>query len=149
MADPEPADAGAVEEESPTQPIPRLKMPSQLSSTQELVDSVASDPSPVDPQKVDEEKVDPAIDEAEKVDEDEELADDQPDGAQNYRTRVAEAELPDDVREAVLYEVDKLERTNDQSPESDDIRTWLDTMLDLPWSTEIMDSIDIEGSRGC
>ena len=147
VADPEPADAGAVEEESPTQPIPRLKMPSQLSSTQELVDSVASDPSPVDPQKVDEEKVDPAIDEAEKVDEDEELADDQPDGAQNYRTRVAEAELPDDVREAVLYEVDKLERTNDQSPESDDIRTWLDTMLDLPWSTEIMDSIDIEGSR--
>ena len=147
VADLEPADAGVVEEESPTQPIPRVKMPSQPLSTQELVDSIASDPAPVGTQKVDEEKVDPAIDEAEKVDGNEELAGDQPDSAQNYRTRVAEAELPDDVGEAVLREVDKLERTGDQSPESDDIRTWLDTMLDLPWNTKTMDSIDIQGSR--
>ena len=91
VADPEPADAGAVEEESPTQPIPRLKMPSQPSSTQELVDSVASDPSPVDAQKVDEEKVDPAAGDTGQVVGDKELTDDELDGAQNYRTRVEEA----------------------------------------------------------
>ena len=147
VADPEPADAGAVEEESPTQPIPRVKMPSQPLSTQELVDSVASVPAPVDAQKVDEEKVDPAADDTGEVVGEKELAEGELDGAQNYRTRVEEAQLPDDVREAALREVDKLERTSDQSPESDDIRTWLDTMLDLPWSTETMDSIDIQGSR--
>ena len=76
-----------------------------------------------------------------------ELAEDELDGAQKYRTRVEEAQLPDDVREAALREVGKLERTSDQSPESDDIRTWLDTILDLPWSTGTTDWIDIQGSR--
>ena len=76
-----------------------------------------------------------------------ELAEGEPDGAQDYRTRVEEAQLPDDVREAALCEVGKLERTSDQSPESGDIRTWLDTILDLPWSTKITDWIDIQGSR--
>src|SRR4029450_7377266 len=28
-----------------------------------------------------------------------------------------------------------------------DIRAWLDTILELPWSTKITDSIDIQGSR--
>ena len=58
-----------------------------------------------------------------------------------------EAELPDDVRKAALCEVGKLERTSDQSPESGEIRIWLDTILDLPWSTETTDWIDIQGSR--
>jgi hypothetical protein len=65
----------------------------------------------------------------------------------DYRTRVEEAQLPDDVREAALCEVGKLERTSDQSPESGDIRTRLDTTLDLPWSTKTTDWIDIQGSR--
>jgi hypothetical protein len=76
-----------------------------------------------------------------------ELAEGEPDGAQGYRTRVEEAQLPDDVRRAALCEVGKLERTSDQSPESGDIRTWLDTILDLPWSTKTADWIDIQGSR--
>ena len=57
------------------------------------------------------------------------------------------AELPDDVRKAALGEVDKLERTSDQSPDSGEIRIWLDTILDLPWSTKTTDWIDIQGSR--
>ena len=76
-----------------------------------------------------------------------ELGEDEPDGAQDYRTRVAEAQLPDDVRKAALREVGKLERASDQSPESGYIRTWLDTILDLPWSTRTTDSIDIQAAR--
>ena len=34
-----------------------------------------------------------------------------------------------------------------RAPESGDIRTWLDTILDLPWSTKTTDWIDIQGSR--
>jgi hypothetical protein len=121
--------ASALEEEIPIQPIPR---PTQQLSTQVTADPVAADPAAGDAKNIDREK---------------ELAENETDGARDYRTRVEEAQLPDDIREAALREVGKLERTSDQSPESDDIRNWLDTMLDLPWSTNIMDSIDIQGSH--
>ena len=136
-----------VNEEIPTQRIPRVKMPRQQLSTQGMADLGAADAGTVDANKVDREKVDPAAHETEKVDGEMEFAEAEPDGAQDYRRRVEEAQLPDDVRTAALCEVDKLERTSDQSPESGDIQTWLDTILDLPWSTKTMDSIDIQESR--
>jgi ATP-dependent Lon protease len=66
---------------------------------------------------------------------------------QDYRARVEAAELPEHVHKAAMAEVDKLERTSDQSPEVGWIRTWLDTILDLPWSTRTEDSYDIVGAR--
>ncbi|MGW0354883.1 endopeptidase La [Nocardia nova] len=76
-----------------------------------------------------------------------ELGEGEPDGADDYRTRVETAELPDNVREAALREVDRLERSSDQSPESGWIRTWLDTVLDLPWSVKTTDSTDVSAAR--
>jgi len=107
-----------------------------------MADPGSADRGAVDGQEANREKVDPAADDTGK-----ELAEGEPDDAEDYRTRVEEAHLPDDVREAALCEVGKLERTSDKSPETDDIRIWLDTILDLPWSTEITESIDIQGSR--
>lgn len=66
---------------------------------------------------------------------------------QDYRTRVEAAELPDKVRTAALAEVDKLERTSDQSPEVGWIRTWLDTVLALPWNSRTEDSYEIAEAR--
>nr|WP_062331020.1 endopeptidase La [Herbidospora sakaeratensis] len=66
---------------------------------------------------------------------------------EDYRARVEAADLPEKVREAALKEVDKLERTSDQSPETGWIRTWLDTVLDLPWNTRTEDAYDIAGAR--
>ena len=66
---------------------------------------------------------------------------------EDYRARVEAAELPEKVREAALSEVDKLERTSDQSPEVGWIRTWLDTVLELPWTTRTDDAYDIKGAR--
>jgi ATP-dependent Lon protease len=66
---------------------------------------------------------------------------------QDYRARVEAAELPEKVAEAALAEVDKLERTSDQSPEVGWIRTWLDTVLELPWNTRTDESYDIAGAR--
>jgi ATP-dependent Lon protease len=66
---------------------------------------------------------------------------------QDYRARVEAADLPEKVAEAALAEVDKLERTSDQSPEGGWIRTWLDTVLDLPWNERTDDSYDIAGAR--
>jgi len=139
--------SASVDEEIPTQRIPPVKIPRQQLSTQERADPGAADPGAVDAQKVDGEKVVPAADDTGKVVGEKELAEDELDSAQNYRTRVEEGQLPDDVREAALCEVGKLERTSDQSPESGDIQTWLDTILDLPWSTKTADWIDIQGSR--
>ena len=76
-----------------------------------------------------------------------ELGEDEPEGADDYRTRVESADLPEKVREAALREVGKLERASDQSPESGWIRTWLDTVLELPWSVRTEDSTDIVGAR--
>jgi len=77
-----------------------------------------------------------------------ELGEDEPDGAEDYRGRVEQADLPDKVREAALREVGKLERGSDQSPEAGWIRTWLDTVLELPWSTTTTDSTDVRAARG-
>ncbi len=50
-----------------------------------------------------------------------------------YRNRLDELELGGDVRESIEMELDRLERTGEQSMEASWIRTWLDTVLDLPW----------------
>src|SRR5438309_923240 len=63
------------------------------------------------------------------------------------RARVEAADLPEHVREAALREVDKLERTSDQSPETGWIQTWLDTVLELPWNVRTEDAYDIPGAR--
>ncbi|MDF3289431.1 endopeptidase La [Streptomyces silvisoli] len=65
----------------------------------------------------------------------------------DYRARVEGADLPEKVREAALKEVDKLERSSDQSPEGSWIRTWLDTVLELPWNTTTEDAYDIASAR--
>src|SRR4051794_23403417 len=72
-----------------------------------------------------------------------ELGEGEPEGADDYRGRVEAADVPDAVREAMLREVDKLERASDQSPETGWIRTWLDTVLELPWSITSEDSTDV------
>ncbi|MET9085673.1 endopeptidase La [Streptomyces sp. NPDC004237] len=65
----------------------------------------------------------------------------------DYRARVEAADLPEKVREAALKEVDKLERSSDQSPEGSWIRTWLDTVLELPWNERTEDEYDIQGAK--
>jgi ATP-dependent Lon protease len=65
----------------------------------------------------------------------------------DYRARAEAADLPENVREAVLKEVGRLERTPDASPETGWIRTWLDTMLEMPWNQRTEDAYDIAGAR--
>jgi ATP-dependent Lon protease len=65
----------------------------------------------------------------------------------DYRARVEGADLPDSVREAALKEAGRLERTPDASPETGWIRTWLDTILEMPWNQRTEDAYDIAGAR--
>jgi len=61
----------------------------------------------------------------------------------DYRSQLDGRDLPDAVRVAVEREVDKLERTSEQSPEHGWIRTWLDTVLELPWGERTEDRLDV------
>ena len=65
----------------------------------------------------------------------------------DYRARVEAANLPEKVHEAALKEVGRLERTPDASPETGWIRTWLDTILEMPWNERTEDAYDIAGAR--
>ena len=76
-----------------------------------------------------------------------ELGEGEPDGSDDYRARIEEAVLPEKVREAALREVGKLERSSEQSPEGGWIRTWLDTVLDLPWNITTEDSTNLTLAR--
>ncbi len=64
-----------------------------------------------------------------------------------YRAQVASRQLPEAVAKAVEREVQKLERTSEQSPEHGWIRTWLDTVLEVPWGVETEDRLDVAAAR--
>ncbi|MDQ2875835.1 MAG: endopeptidase La [Actinomycetota bacterium] len=66
---------------------------------------------------------------------------------EDYRARIEAADLPEKVREAALKEAAKLERGSDQSPEAGWIRTWLDTVLEVPWNTTTDDAYDVAAAR--
>src|SRR6266498_1386520 len=62
-----------------------------------------------------------------------ELGEDEASVSEDYRRKIAEADLPDEVREQAEREVGRLERMGDQSGESSMIRTYLDWLLAVPW----------------
>jgi ATP-dependent Lon protease len=69
------------------------------------------------------------------------------DVVEEYRRRIAEGGLPEAVRESATREVDRLERTSEQSPEHGWIRTWLDSLLDVPWGARSEDNLDVNDAR--
>ncbi len=64
-----------------------------------------------------------------------------------YRAKLAERELPPAVAEAVERELERLERTTPQAAEHGWIRTWLDTVLEVPWDTRSEDDLDLVNAR--
>jgi ATP-dependent Lon protease len=69
------------------------------------------------------------------------------DVASEYRARLAEltdSEVPENVLAAIDKEIDRLERMSEQSPEHSWIRTWLDTMFELPWAQRSVDRLDLD-----
>jgi ATP-dependent Lon protease len=65
----------------------------------------------------------------------------------DYRSRLAETDLPEAVFAAIEREIDRLERTSEQSPENGWIRAWLDTVFELPWSARTEDRLELEPAR--
>ncbi|MEJ7826087.1 MAG: AAA family ATPase, partial [Solirubrobacteraceae bacterium] len=73
-----------------------------------------------------------------------ELGEDEGSVTDEYRTKIADAGMPDDVREQAERELDRLERAGEQSQESSMIRTYLDWLISVPWSKisdEVLDPV--------
>jgi ATP-dependent Lon protease len=60
------------------------------------------------------------------------------------RDQVLDSDMPEETREKALREVDRLGTMPPLSPETGIIRTYLDCLLDLPWSEETEDNLDIK-----
>jgi endopeptidase La len=58
------------------------------------------------------------------------------------RKRVDDAKLPESVNTIAMREIDRLERMSAASPEYQMLRTYIDWVLDVPWSAATEDRID-------
>jgi ATP-dependent Lon protease len=67
--------------------------------------------------------------------------------ADEYRRKIAEAGMPDAVREQAERELSRLERMGDQGAESSTIRTYLDWLLAVPWGTRSEERLDPAHAR--
>ena len=61
-----------------------------------------------------------------------------------YRERIEKASFSEDVRKKALKELDRLARMHSSSAESGVIRTYLDTLLDMPWEKKTEEKLDIK-----
>ncbi len=69
------------------------------------------------------------------------------DVAAGYRERLENAGMPENVRKEVERELDRFERTSEQSPEHGWIRTYLDWMFEIPWNVRSEDNLDLAEAR--
>jgi ATP-dependent Lon protease len=71
-----------------------------------------------------------------------ELGEDDASVSEDYRRKIADADLPGEVREQAEREVGRLERMGDQSGEASMIRTYLDWLLAVPWGKRSEERLD-------
>src|SRR6185436_11971769 len=71
-----------------------------------------------------------------------ELGDDDASVAEEYRAKIEEAGMPDEVREQAEREVARLERMGESTGESSMIRTYLDWLIAVPWSKRSDERLD-------
>lgn len=72
-------------------------------------------------------------------DKDERLAE-----VEDLRDRISKANLPKEVEEKALKEVERLEKMPPMVAEAVVVRNYLDWLLSLPWSTETKDRLDLD-----
>ena len=71
-----------------------------------------------------------------------ELGEDDTSVAGDYRARIEESAMPDEVREQANREADRLERAGEASSESSMIRNYLDWLLAVPWGKRSEERLD-------
>ncbi len=72
-----------------------------------------------------------------------ELGSDDASEAEELRKRVEDKDLPEHAKERAIKEIERLEKMAGGSPEATVVRTYLDVLLDLPWSEIDDETLDI------
>src|SRR4029434_2335248 len=70
------------------------------------------------------------------------LGDDDGSVVEEYRAKIEEAGMPDEVREQAEKELSRFERMGEQSGESSMIRSYLDLLIAVAWSKRSDDQLD-------
>ncbi len=76
-----------------------------------------------------------------------ELGEDEGSVVDEYRTKIEEAGMPEDVRAQAERELRRLETMGDASGEASMIRTYLDWLVSVPWSQRSDETLDPRGAR--
>ena len=76
-----------------------------------------------------------------------ELGDDEASVADEYRTKIDDADMPEPVKEQALKELARLERMGEQTGESSMIRTYLDWLIAVPWGKRSDERLDPVAAR--
>jgi ATP-dependent Lon protease len=76
-----------------------------------------------------------------------ELGEDDASVVDEYRTKIEEAHMPQDVQEQALKELGRLERMGEQTGESSMIRTYLDWLIAVPWDKRSEERLDPVAAR--
>ncbi len=76
-----------------------------------------------------------------------ELGEDDASVADEYRTKIEDAEMPEPVKEQALKELARLERMGEQTGESSMIRTYLDWLIAVPWGKRSEEHLDPVAAR--
>jgi ATP-dependent Lon protease len=76
-----------------------------------------------------------------------ELGEDEASVVEEYRRKIAESEMPDEVREQAERELGRLARIGDASGEASMIRTYLDWLLAVPWGRRSEERLDPVNAR--
>jgi ATP-dependent Lon protease len=76
-----------------------------------------------------------------------ELDEDDASVAEEYRTKIEDAGMPQEVQEQALKELGRLERMGEQTGESSMIRTYLDWLIAVPWSKRSEEHLDPVAAR--
>src|SRR4051794_40389110 len=77
-----------------------------------------------------------------------ELGEDSASVVDEYRTKIAESGMPDEVEEQATKELGRLERMGEQSGEASMIRSYLDWLIAVPWKERSDEQLDPVHARG-
>nr|WP_297179253.1 endopeptidase La [uncultured Agathobaculum sp.] len=67
--------------------------------------------------------------------------------AENYRKRVLDLHLPQECEDKLVREVDRLAKLGGSTAEQGVVRTYLDTVLDLPWNNKSEERLDLDEAQ--